>query len=302
MSQPPRSPHKRAWQTYTRQFPQVLGLLLVQVIVRLVAFTPLIFAIISGRFLGFRRELAPAYGFLCSLPLYVLLVMPFRFQAAATKANLLGLARDHRITPGNYARWLTAALLRLLRALPFLALFWGFVAAFYYVMRMQPFNDALLSIHRIGKAVGGDYPEGIALIGLVGLLVSLLAAWAWKRGLAFEHQDVVALGIAEASRRAADLRKRRRKTINRTVFYNLLLCLPALATLLVLLIGWLLSLPRVGMLALDFVNIIGQLLAFKLPGSTTLYMGIALAVLWLPLLPLRKLALAAVHSEQTENR
>ncbi len=292
------APHKRAAQVYAGQFGRVLAELLFQVFIRLLAFAPLIYGLLGGRFFRLDSAHAPAYGLLCSLPLYVLLVMPFRFQAAARKAQLYGLQRDSRINARNYLHWLGAALLRLLAALPFLILFWGFVFLFYYYMRMLPFNESLLAIHQLGQAVGGDYPAGIAIIGLAGLLSIILAACAWKRGLAFEHQDVLALGIRTARNQAAQLRKRRRRHINRTIFLNALLCLPAIIGVLAVLAIHLLGIPRVGMLALDFVNAAGVMLSFSFPSSTLLTAGLVLLVLWLPLLPLRKLALAAVLLEQ----
>lgn len=291
------APHKRAARVYAGQTGQVLGLLMFQVLVRLVAFAPLVYAIVSGRFLWMRSEHPLALGFLASLPLYVLLVMPLRFQAAARKAQLHGQNRDSRLTPANYFAWLAAALLRLLAALPFLALLWGFVAAFYYYMRVLPFNDSLLAIQQAGQLVGGDYPAGIVLIALVGLLSLLLAALAWKRGLAFEHQDVLALGYQTAWRQAAQLRKRRRRRINRTVLLNALLCLPAILGVLAVLAVYMLSQPRLGMLALDFVNAAGLLLSFSFPTGTLVTALIVMLVMWLPLLPLRKLALAAVLLE-----
>jgi len=135
MQQKAISPHKRAWQVYFHRMPKVLALLLFQVFIRLVAFGPLLYAGVTGSFFGLETQLgliigshfgqeallAPICGLACSLPLYVLLVMPMRFQTAAYRISLLhDLPRDSRINLYNYLRWLFAALLRLARALPFL--------------------------------------------------------------------------------------------------------------------------------------------------------------------------------------
>lgn len=300
MKQASFSPHGRAMQIIKKQPGPVLALLAFQLLLRLVAFAPMIYAALSGRFLSFPAKHALFYGFLFSLPLVVVLVLPFRFQAAARMAQLQGFERDSRVSLGNYFKWLAAALVRLACALPFLALFLGFFVLFYNYMRIQAFNDALLAIHNLGVRVGGDYPAGIALIGLVGIISAVLAALVWKQGLYFEHQPVLEMGIGPAFKQAIQLRRQRKRRLNRTVLVNILLCLPAILAVMVLLVLALLALPRLGMLAMDFVYAAGVLLAFDFKAITFIGILVALLVLWLPLLPLRKLALSAALSRQQE--
>ena len=91
---------------------------------------------------------------------------------------------------------------------------------------------------------------------------------------------------------------RRRRVIARTHFINLLLCLPAVAGVLYAIASFLLSIPRVGMLVMDYLNYATYLLKLKIPGSTVQLIGILLALLWLPILPWRKLALSAALLER----
>ena len=169
----------------------------------------------------------------------------------------------------------------------------AFIAAFYYYMRVPGFNESLQVIEMIGELLGGSYVAGIALIVIIGLLSALLAVWGWKRGLAFEHQAVAEKGIAAAWADAKALRARRRRHINRTVFINALLTLPAAAGILAVLAIYLRSLSG-GMLMLDFVNWASILLTLNFPSSVFYQVLIVLAVLYLPILPWRKLSLSAV--------
>lgn len=297
MQQTSSRPHSRAWRVYTQHIPRVLGLLLFQLALRLVAFAPLVYAASSGKFLNFNRDYALAYGLLFSLPLYVLLVMPFRFQAAAAKAQLHGFERDSRVSIGNYLKWLPAALVRFLRALPFILPFFIFIGLYFYYMAYPDFIVPMLAISDLGNLIGMDFLGGVIIIGLAALLTSILAACGWKRDIAFEHQDILTQGIRLSLQRAAALRKRRQRTINRTVLLNLLLCLPAVLGVLIALGSYLMGL-RTGALSMDFLNIATRLIDLDIPQATMLIMLIVLLVLWLPVLPWRKLALSAAVLEQ----
>ncbi len=292
-----QSPHRRGWLIYKEKFPQVVSLLALQLLLRAIAFSPLLYAVLSGSFFGMNPEHSPAFGFLFSLPLYVLLVMPFRFQAAARMAELHGTGEADSAAPGHYPLWLKAALWRLLRALPFLLPFFAFIFLFYWYMRVPGFNESLLAIETVGKLIGGDYPAGIALILLAGLVTAVLACIGWKRGLAFEHQRLTESGVLGAWKEGRSVSRRRRRHIRRTSLVNLLITLPALVGVLFVLGSHLLSLPRIGMLIMDFFNMVSVVLTLNFPASSVYQILIVLAVLWLPLLPWRKLALCAVLSQ-----
>jgi hypothetical protein len=294
------SPHKRAWEIYFQQLPKVFILLLFQMFLRLVAFAPLLFAGITGSFFGLEAQFALVCGLAFSLPLYVLLVMPMRFQAAAYKIRLLyDLPRDSRVNARNYLRWLSAALVRLTRALPFLLPFFAFIILYFYYIPYPDFTVPMLGISNLGDLIGLSFIGGIMIIGLAGVLFALLAAYGWNRDISFEHQDVLKQGIRISLNQSCVLRGRRKRAINYTVFINLLLCLPAVTSVLLILGSYLLSLPRMGMLAMDYMNMAITLIQLNLPDRTLLMILLVMAVLWLPLLPLRKLALSAAVADKT---
>lgn len=301
MEQTRRSPHRRAWQVVSKKPGQVLSLLLFQLLLRAIAFIPLIYAAATGTFFGFNKNYALALGFLFSLPLVVLLVLPFRFQAAARKAQLLGYQREAAISLKNYGIWLRAALLRLLRALPCILPFFVFAGLYSYYM---PYPDALLPISILsdmGSVVGLGLVGGIIMTGLIGIVSVILAAWGWLQGVYFEHQDVISLGLKQASRNAKALRQRRKRTVSKTVFRNAMLCLPAIIGLLVVL-GQHLGLKKTGLLVYDVISYSTSLILFNFPQSVMITLGIILLVLWLPLLPYRKTALAAVMTEGAQSK
>lgn len=292
-----RSPHRTAWAIYTGKFPQVLALLVFQLLLRLVALAPFLYGACTGQFFNLTSAHAPAVGLLFSLPLYALIVMPFRFQAAARKAQLNGLAYDSRPRLRNLVRWLGAALVRLLMALPFMLPFLAFCVLFYYYMRVPGFNDSLMAIQKIGSLIGGEFLTGILLIGLIGLVSLCLAVRGWWGGLAFEHQAVAEQGIRLSLKKARRIRKARRQWLNRTQRVNFLLALPAALGVLAVLVIQLMSLKRSGMLAFDFLNAVSALLTLNFPANTLLILAIVLLALWLPLLAPRKLALSVVLCE-----
>ena len=296
-----KSPHRRGWQVYKNKFPQVLLTLMFQLVIRGVAFVPFIYSVITGQFFGFNKNYVIAYGFLFSLPLYVLLVMPLRFQAAAKKAQLHGFTRDASINGRNYLAWLRAALVRLLRALPFILPFFICAGLYYYIMPYPDFTVPMNAITKIGDVIGKGFLGGAIMTFLVILLSAILAACGWLRGVAFEHQAVIEQGIGLSLNRARDVRKRRKRVIRKTVFKNALLTFPAIIGVAAVIAMYLMSLPRVGMLALDYLNAAANLLKFEFPSTVPIAIAGILLVLWLPLLPLRKLALGAAMTEQLQD-
>ncbi len=209
-------------------------------------------------------------------------------------ATLHGQPADYSVNGRNYLVWLRAALYRLLRVLPYLMPFSAFLVLFYYYMRVPGFNESLLAIETVGKLIGGDYPAGIALITLAGILTAALACAGWRRSLPFEHQRVPELGVIKAWREGRSLGSRRRRHISKIVRINVLLALPAFAGVMYVIVAHLLSLKQSGMLIFDFLKAVSVLLTLNFPSSTVLPFLAVLVILWLPILPWRKLALSAV--------
>lgn len=297
MQQPVVKPHRSAWQICLNKSLPVLGLLVIQILARLLAFAPFILAVATGSFLSFDPEHAPAYGLVFSLPLYALIVMPLRFQAKARMAGLHGLPHDSRLSARNCFKWLAAALVRLMLVLPAMLPLFAFCYFFYYYMRVPGFNESLLFIQRIGELVKGSYPEGILIILLAALISSGLAAWAWLRGLPFEHQDVIGQGIGLSLKKANQRMISQRKSLKKTVRINFLLFLPALLGVLAMLVIQVMSMPLAGTLVFDFLIAVSVFLTLSFPDGTLFILIVVLLVLWLPLLPVRKLALNFLLSE-----
>lgn len=292
MSMTQKSPHQWAGATYKKQFSKVLLMLLVQLLIRALAFSPLLYAAISGGFFGAHRDHILAVAFLCSLPLYVLLVLPARFYWTAQVARLRGQAHDDQPSFCNCVKWLKAGLYRLLRALPFLLPFFAFLGVYYYYLRMTGFNEPMVKIKQIGELVGGEYTAGIVIIMLLGLVTLLLALWGWLRGTVFEHQEVTTSPLSLAWQTANEVRKDRKAHLRRVTFQNFLLTLPAVVGLLAVIALFFMTVKS-GTLIFDFLYMGSVLLTFNFPSHVMLQGLLVLLLLYLPLLPLRKLALAA---------
>lgn len=288
------SAHKRASQAYSANLPAVVLQLLLQILLRAAALSPMILAAVTRRFFQVRQEHAVAVALLASLPLYVIIVLPFRFHFFAKLARYLGYERDDRAE--NYPTWLAAALYRLLRALPFLLPLLAYSMLFYYNLRVVDFPTAMLSIEKVGAVFGGSYPMGIGIILLAALVVFMLAMFGWRRGQAFEHQPVVELGIPVAWHRAAKLRKKRRPRFIHVSRANALLCLPGLAAIIGVL-ALFFSQNWMGNLLMDFFSIIERMLNLDFPEAVMYQLLIVLIIFYLPILPLRKLAVSAVSNE-----
>lgn len=277
---------------YQKKLPLVLGQLALQLLIHVLAFLPLLYAAITGGFFGAHRDHHLAVAFLCSLPLYVLLVLPARFLAGAGLAHLHGHPVQRRWTLQNYLRWLSAGLYRLLRALPFLLPFLAFLGVYYYYLRMTGFNEPMVKIKQVGDLVGGEYTAGIAIIMAVGLITLLVAIFGWLRGTAFEHQPVLSLGVLPAWQQAKRRRKANKAVLRRTMGINFLLVLPAILGLMLVVTLFFLTVKS-GTLIFDFLYMGSVLVTFNFPPHVMLQGLLVLLVLYLPLLPLRKLALSA---------
>ncbi len=294
MSKAHASPHRRALTAAGAHIVQVIDLVVFQLLIRVIALSPLLYAAVTGEFPvpAPLRGHELAFSLLCCLPLYVLIVLPFRFQGAAEMAVMHGIARETRVTSGRYGKWLLAALVRLLLALPFILPLMAFLGAYYYFMRLNVV-EAFNLLDQAAGWFGGSYLAAVAAVTGAGLLSALLGAWGWKRGLPFEHREIQGRTLLHSLREAGAVRRQRRRYFRRTVHRNFLLTLPALLG-----VGFALfmhfSSTWTGAIQFDFINVSLTLLTFSIPAGAMAFIGAALLILWAPLLPLRKLALCAV--------
>lgn len=257
---------------------------LLQLLLRLIALAPVIYASATGQFFGVPKAHLTGISLLCSLPLYLLLVLPLRHPLGQMLSTWTG-APVPAAERGSYPVWLSQSLGRLLRILPFLIPLMAWLGVFYYYANIAPTNYAWLDLTSLGGLFGGDIIAGMAVL-LVLLAVSLwLAAIGWRRIMPFFYLGIRPL--KEDARRMANIDKRQLK---RSIRLNALITLPAIAALLLSSLLGDLS----GNLLFDATTILGRMLAFD-PGILNLRTtGPLLAVIYLPFVLWRKLALVVV--------
>lgn len=284
------SPHKQASQAYSRHLTAIVLQLIFQLLLRVAAFSPLLYAGMTGKFFGVKPDHVMAAALIVCLPLYLIIVMPFRYHFFAKLNGYLGYQRQDKAS--NYAKWLAAGLYRLLRALPFLLPFIAYAVLYYYYMRIADLTKLPILIMNLGALIGGSFSEGTAILVLIGLIAFLLAFFGWRRSLLFESQAIVELGLSASWRKA----RGKHKQIHHVSLINFLLLLPgliAVGAVMTINIAHDLS----GGIFEKVLSLMPTLLNAKFPPATYYQMLIALIIAYLPLLPLRKLALSAVANE-----
>lgn len=292
MTSPNRPAHAVAMRTVARHFPRLLLMLCFQLLLRALALAPFLYAAAGYSLPLFPEKHATAYGLMLCVLLYLLLVMPFRYSSRGMLSRLSGAEPSGSMSSlAGYGRWLAASALRMLRALPFLLPLLALSAAFYYYWNMTGFNEFGLMVRTAGTLIGGDYVHGVALIAFAFTAFAVLAVLGWHRDTAFDYQPVGALGVSKALTRAKAIRKMRFNNLKRTSFINALICLPALACVVIIAAFHLNSLMT-GDLQWDFSILLTTLTTFDFPTEVYLRMLVGLAVLYLPFVYLRKAALA----------
>lgn len=290
MQATPLSPHKRAGQAYSANTPAIVLQLFLQILLRVIAFSPMILAGITGKFFSVKADHVMAVAFLASLPLYLIIVMPSRFHFFAKLALYLGDERDDR--SANYGKWLAAGLYRLMRALPFLLPFSAYIVLYYYYMRVADLTRLPLLILELGTLVGGSFSEGTAVLVIIGLITFVIAFLGWRRSLLFEFMPVAETGITSSWQRS----RLRRRHIGHVSRINFLLCLPGLVAMgAVMAIN--LAQDLTGSIFERIFSLLPTILNVKFTPETYYQLLIAMIVAYLPLLPLRKLALSAASNE-----
>jgi hypothetical protein len=179
-----------------------------------------------------------------------------------------------------------------MRALPFLLPFFAYIVLYYYYMRVADLTRLPLLILDLGMLVGGSFSEGTAVLVVIGLLTFVIAFLGWRRSLLFECMPVAETGIASSWQRS----RLRRRHIGHVSRINFLLCLPGLIAMgAVMAIN--LSQDLTGSIFEKIFSLLPTILNVKFTPDTYYQLLIALIVAYLPLLPLRKLALSAVANE-----
>lgn len=272
---------RESLRVYKRNFPQLLLALLVELVIRSICLTPLMFLV--------NRTLAPLAWL--AVPMYLLIALPARQNYALALQDMLegGSVFSLRLVETrDYFRKLLRGLKGTLCILLWSALTIAgltTLAMFYTGAGNIDGFTMLRMFSSVGKMVGGDTVDGAMLvIGAVAATgVLILLGCALHSGARHAH----ALGSRKL------LRGQRMKLIL-LWFLGLLLLLPFLAALAFVMGDWAASL-------------IGQLKSLKLkniaPNARQLYTLAASAiVLLLPLLPLKNLLPAVFLRQVKESR
>lgn len=286
------APHKVALSACLRNAGRLVGLLLLNLLVRGVALLPLILTLAGHNVFGFPREHAIPLSLVACVPLYALLVMPFRFFTRSTLSWATGWRETAPVFSGrNFGIWLSAGLLRLLRAFLFLLPLLALTVTFYVYWTMAGFNEFGLIVNDIGALIGGDYVHGMALIALAFVLFGVLAVWGWRRDLPLAFQAVDLYGLRPSLKKSRAITRRRFNGLGRTTLINFLIVLPALGVLIYFVQDYLRNL-MVGDLQWDLSTLLTTITTFAFPQEVYVRIAIALVIVYLPLVLWRKAALA----------
>ncbi len=282
------TPHALAAQVCAAHAGWYFLTTLEQLIIRCVTLAPLMVALTRGQFFGLPRNLSLGASLLCSLLLFLLLVLPERYRLGEKLCGWF----DAPVRHGGYGARLRKGLLRFLKVCPLLLPAFVAIFAVYYVFTFLGFPDFFKMLEAPGKLLtsllskeGQDLSLILGLaVWAVGLLTLIwLAARGWRRQMSpsfYLSSDQYPPKASVALSRARRL--------------NFLLILPAALAVLALL--WLSLSPRLsGSAMFDTLTVVTALTQFDFPASTQLYCALVLLIAYLPFVLWRKAALAAAH-------
>ena len=281
--------HAEARRASTANIGAYIAITLEQLLLRALALSPLIYAISARRFFGAPRAHYAAIALLCCIPLWVLLVLPFRYRAGGQLSGWL--RREGPPTAINaYSQWLGRGLLYLVQVLPWLLPLMAYLGAYYYYMNIAVITTFMSMIRGVGGLIGGDYVHGVILLALLLLVCLVLAIWGWYHRMPLFYLPWRPSNENDARLHA--LHHANPKGLRGVVFKNLLLVLPAL-----ILVGYILvsslTTRMTGDIQMDLMIVLPAITSFDFPKNDLTAMGIALALVYLPFVLYRKAALAA---------
>lgn len=290
MSNPqPTAPHARAWKAGVTHIAAYLTCTLGQLVIRLIALSPFLYAAVTKGFLGAPREHAAGIALLCCIPLWLLLVLPMRYRAGGRIGEWLSVPAPRRELSA-FGSWLKQGLGRLVKVLPFLLPLLAWLGAFYYYMNFVDFPTFFLMIKSVGELVGGDYVHGFALLMVLLLVCAVIAYIGWRRMMVFFYLPEAPLSQDGARRKVLDW-----KALNRVTWINFLVVLPALGLSIALLASSLIT-RMTGDMQFDLMILLPAVTEFDFPQQDLLRVAAVLVVLYLPFVVWRKAALsAAMH-------
>ena len=287
MSQRQSGPHARAASASIGHFGQYILITLEQLLLRAIALSPLIYALVSGQFFGLRREYVLAAALLSALVLWTLLALPARLRMGAQLSGWFGA----QINAGSWSDRLAKGLVPFAKALPLVLPVFICLYILYYVFSFSGFPVFFKMLEYPGSLIagilGGLSADIVMTIGvLVWVIVLAMLAWlafrSWRRFMVpctYLHQCSRAKGKPA-------------KLAGRITLINFLIVLPPVAISLVLLA---LSLaPKLsGSMMFDVLTVVSAVTGFDFPAHTLTQCAWVLGLVYLPFVLLRKAAIAA---------
>ena len=293
MSQRQSGPHARAASASIGHIGQYILITLEQLLLRAIALSPLIYALVSGEFFGLRREYVLAAALLSALVLWTLLALPARLRMGAQLSGWFGA----QINAGSWSDRLAKGLVPFAKALPLVLPVFICLYILYYVFSFSGFPVFFKMLEYPGSLIagilGGLSADIVMTIGvLVWVIVLAMLAWLAFRG--WRRFMVPCTYLHQCSR----AKGKPAKLAGRITLINFLIVLPPVAISLALLA---LSLaPKLsGNMMFDVLTVVSAVTGFDFPAHTLTQCAWVLGLAYLPFVLLRKAAIAAGYHGET---
>ena len=293
MSQRQSGPHARAASASIGHFGQYILITLEQLLLRAIALSPLIYALVSGQFFGLRREYVLAAALLSALVLWTLLALPARLRMGAQLSGWFGA----QINAGSWSDRLAKGLVPFAKTLPLVLPVFICLYILYYVFSFSGFPVFFKMLEYPGSLIagilGGLSADIVMTIGvLVWVIVLAMLAWLAFRG--WRRFMVPCTYLHQCSR----AKGKPAKLAGRITLINFLIILPPVAISLVLLA--LTLAPKLsGSMMFDVLTVVSAVTGFDFPAHTLTQCAWVLGLAYLPFVLLRKAAIAAGYHGET---
>ena len=286
-------PHTRAASASIAHIGQYAMITLEQLLLRAIALSPLIYALVSGQFFGLPREYVLAAALLCALVLWILLALPARLRMGAQLSGWFGARMD----AGSWSDRLAKGLVPFAKALPLVLPVFICLYILYYVFSFSGFPVFFKMLEYPGSLIAGVLGELSAdIVMTIGVLVwvVLLATLAWLAFRSWRRFMVPCTYLLESSR----TKGKPARQLGRITLINFLIILPPVAISLALLA---LSLaPKLsGSMMFDVLTVVSAVTGFDFPAHTLTLCAWVLGLVYLPFVLLRKAAIAAGFHKDT---
>ena len=287
MGQRQSGPHARAASASIGHFGQYILITLEQLLLRAIALSPLIYALVSGEFFGLRREYVLAAALLSALVLWTLLALPARLRMGAQLSGWFGEQMD----AGSWSDRLAKGLVPFAKALPLVLPVIICLYILYYVFSFSGFPVFFKMLEYPGSLIagvlGGLSADIVMTIGVL-VWVIVLATLAWLAFRGWRRFMVPCTYLHQCSR----AKGKPAKLAGRITLINFLIVLPPVAIVLALLA---LSLaPKLsGSMMFDVLTVVSAVTGFDFPAHTLTQCAWVLGLAYLPFVLLRKAAIAA---------